>query len=38
MWGYHWIKDVLKLKMFLLEKTYIDDNGIDMLTKVLTQG
>ena len=32
---YHWIRDALEDKMFELEKVHTDDNGSDMLTKVL---
>jgi hypothetical protein len=32
---YHWIRDGLEDKMFELDKVHTDDNGSDMLTKVL---
>ena len=33
---YHWIRDALEMKIFLLEKIHTDDNGSDMMTKALT--
>ena len=35
--GYHWIRDVLNSKQMQLEKVHTDDNGADMLTKVVTK-
>jgi hypothetical protein len=35
---YHWIQDVLYAKELYLEKVHTDDNGADMLTKVMTKG
>ena len=35
---YHWIRDVLDSKQMQLEKVHTDDNGADMLTKVMTKG
>ena len=32
---YHWIRDIMDEKLVELEKIHIDDNGLDMLTKVL---
>ena len=32
---YHWIKDTIEDKMFELDKVHTNDNGSDMLTKVL---
>jgi hypothetical protein len=32
---YHWIRDAIEDKMFELDKVHTDDNGSDMLTKVL---
>lgn len=32
---YHWIQEVLETKFIDLEKIYVDDNGVDMLTKIL---
>ena len=32
---YHWIQDVLYFKKMQLEKVHTDDNGADMLTKVV---
>ncbi|KAL6327047.1 hypothetical protein AAG906_013793 [Vitis piasezkii] len=32
---YHYIRDVLEMKLLQLEKIYIDENGSDMLTKIL---
>jgi hypothetical protein len=32
---YHWIRDGLEDKMFELDKVHTDDNGSDMLTKIL---
>ena len=34
---YHWIRDVLDDKMLELEKIHTDDNGSDMMTKVLSR-
>ena len=34
---YHWIRDVLYSKKMQLEKVHTDDNGADMLTKVVTR-
>ena len=30
---YHWIRDALEIKLFCLEKIYIDENGSNMMTK-----
>ena len=35
---YHWIRDALDSKLMELEKIHTDDNGSDMLTKVLPRG
>ena len=35
---YHWIQNALNSKLFELEKVYMDDNGLDTLTKVLLRG
>ena len=35
---YHWILDALDSKLMELEKIHTDDNGSDMLTKVLPRG
>jgi hypothetical protein len=32
---YHWIRDVLNSKKMHLEKVHTNDNGADMLTKVV---
>ena len=32
---YHWIRDAIEDKIFELDKVHTDDNGSDMLTKVL---
>ena len=32
---YHWIRDVLEMKLLQLEKIHTDDNGSDMMTKIL---
>ena len=29
---YHWIRDVLEMKLFCLEKIHSDENGSDMMT------
>ena len=34
---YHWIRDVLDLKLLQLENVHIDDNISDMLTKTLSR-
>ncbi|CAH9096206.1 unnamed protein product [Cuscuta epithymum] len=34
---YHWIRDALEDKLFELDKVHTDDNGADMLTKVLAR-
>ena len=34
---YHWIRDALEDKMLELDKVHTDDNGSDMLTKVLAR-
>jgi hypothetical protein len=34
---YHWIRNVLNSKQLQLEKVHTDDNGADMLTKVVTR-
>lgn len=34
---YHWIREVLSSKQMQLEKIHTDDNGADMLTKVVTR-
>ena len=34
---YHWIRDVLNSKQMQLEKVHTNDNGADMLTKVVTK-
>ncbi|KAK8957035.1 hypothetical protein KSP39_PZI000307 [Platanthera zijinensis] len=35
---YHWIRDVVEKKELELLKVHTDDNGADMLTKVVTRG
>ena len=35
---YHWIRDVLNSKQMQIEKVHTDNNGVDMLTKVVTRG
>ena len=35
---YHWIWDLLDSKLLELEKIHLDDNGSDMMTKVLPRG
>ncbi|GFS33196.1 hypothetical protein Acr_00g0026970 [Actinidia rufa] len=35
---YHWIRDALDAKLLELKKIHTDDNGSDMLTKVLLKG
>jgi transposase InsO family protein len=35
---YHWIRDVLHKKEIYVEKVHTDDNGADMLTKVMSKG
>ncbi|KAI4353628.1 hypothetical protein L6164_002561 [Bauhinia variegata] len=32
---YHWIREAIQLKQFSLEKVHANDNGLDMLTKIL---
>ena len=32
---YHWIRDVLENKILILEKVHTNENGSDMMTKVL---
>ena len=32
---YHWIRDVLEKKLLQLEKIHTEENGSDMLTKIL---
>jgi hypothetical protein len=32
---YHWIRDVVSFKLLKLEKIHTDDNGLDMMTKIL---
>lgn len=32
---YHWIRDVLESKRLVLEKVHTDDNGADMMTKIV---
>ncbi|KAK0604498.1 hypothetical protein LWI29_016259 [Acer saccharum] len=32
---YHWIRDVLEMKLLQIEKIHTDDNGSDMMTKAL---
>ena len=32
---YHWIRDVVSSKLLKLEKIHTDDNGSDMMTKIL---
>ncbi|RVW49150.1 Retrovirus-related Pol polyprotein from transposon TNT 1-94 [Vitis vinifera] len=32
---YHWIRDVLEMKLLQLEKIHTDENGSDMLMKIL---
>ena len=32
---YHWIREVLEMKLLSLEKIHTDDNGSDMMTKAL---
>jgi hypothetical protein len=34
---YHWIQNVLNSKQLQLEKVHTDNNGADMLTKVVTR-
>jgi hypothetical protein len=34
---YHWIRNVLNSKQLQLDKVHTDDNGADMLTKVVTR-
>jgi hypothetical protein len=34
---YHWIQNMLSSKQLQLEKVHTDDNGADMLTKVVTR-
>ena len=34
---YHWIRDVLNSKQMQFEKFHTNDNGADMLTKVVTK-
>ena len=34
---YHWIRDVFSSKALQLEKIHTDDNGSDMMTKVLSK-
>jgi hypothetical protein len=34
---YHWIRNVLSSKQLQLEKVHTDDNGADMLNKVVTR-
>lgn len=33
---YHWIRDVVYSKLLKLEKIHTDDNGSDMMTKILS--
>lgn len=33
---YHWIRDALEMKSFLIEKIHTDENGSDMMTKTLS--
>ena len=33
---YHWVRDALEIKLLYLQKIYIDDNGSDMMTKILS--
>ena len=33
--GYHWIRDVLEMKLQQLEKIHTDENGSNMLMKIL---
>ena len=35
---YHWIRDVLDSKLLEFEKIHTDENGSDMLTKILPRG
>jgi len=35
---YHWIQDALETKQLSLEKIHIDENGSDMMTKILPEG
>ena len=32
---YHWIRDVLEMKLLQLEKIHTDENGSNMLMKIL---
>lgn len=34
---YHWIRDVLEMKLLHIEKIHTDDNGSDMMMKTLTR-
>lgn len=34
---YHWICDVLEMKLLQIQKIHTDDNGLDMMTKALTR-
>ena len=34
---YHWIRNVLDMKLLQLEKIHTDDNGLDMMTKALSR-
>ncbi|RDY06369.1 hypothetical protein CR513_09626, partial [Mucuna pruriens] len=35
---YHWIRDALDAKLLKLAKVHTDENGVDMMTKVLPRG
>jgi len=35
---YHWIRDALEVKQLSLEKIHTDQNGSDMMTKILPTG
>ena len=35
---YHWIRDTVEAGELVLEKVHTDDNGTDMMTKVLPRG
>ncbi|RDX83891.1 hypothetical protein CR513_35144, partial [Mucuna pruriens] len=35
---YHWIHDALNVKLLELAKVHTDDNGVDMMTRVVSRG
>ncbi|RDX67831.1 hypothetical protein CR513_53245, partial [Mucuna pruriens] len=35
---YHWIRDALDVKLLELDKVHTDDNGTNMMTKVVPRG